>query len=263
MPEEYYIFIDIWRKYPSIDIHPIPFKILEGISRNQFKWLESKVINMVQSSDLKRLVSYCPILYKFEGLCTLKVLCYVNVVDPQLESDFPIDSNRFCVIQVTTNYAHATVDLENGFEAAVKDKSDAIIHIKDMDGECEFYPGDVIEVSNSNYNDGFYEVQAYTAHDMANRIELRGVGLNPLTKGNLWAANQLKSETAKTLYPKGKSKEHVSPTITCDRIRTGFRKFEYEIMSMTEKICEGVETRFLHKNIASDLDGFTPIFRRF
>lgn len=251
MPDEYYIFLEAWGLYPSTTVHPIPLQILESILKNQFNWLEKLILSMDSQDDLKRLVTYCPMLYRIdEQKNIMKILCYVNVVDSDLELDFPIDSERFCVISCPIDVSQAVVG-ESGFEPAILGVSDACINISGSSGDGGFHAGDVIEVTETKHNNGFYEVQISDAR----RILLRGVGENPLTSGELATANQLIKEV--------KEKDAKNALICGDTIRSGFRKFEYESIMLTEKIRLGTETRYLPKNVASELSGFASLIRKF
>ena len=97
MPDEYYILLKILEEYPSCSIKMVDIGILTEILRKQFAWLEQIILTMQDDTALDRILLFLPIcLIKHEDC--LRYICYVNVIDSLLEDDFPMDQERFVMV---------------------------------------------------------------------------------------------------------------------------------------------------------------------
>jgi hypothetical protein len=262
LPIEYQVFLHVWKQYTSTTIYPVPDFAAQVIVQNQFKWAESIVLRMRSEDEIRNLVTYCPLLFTVEQ-DVMKVLCYVNIVNPELDCDFP-RVERFCVIDIpiTTSRIVAInreynsdkktkIKQKAAFMPAVAGKSDAYINVaKLQEQHDEFIAGDCIEVTDSLYNDGFYEVLTYSSSDGI--LTIRSIGLHDVTEHT--TANQLALEEVSDDRP---------VTITGDTVRSGFRKLYNEISRLSEAILDGTETKYLPKNVASGLSSFAILFRKF
>lgn len=116
LSDEYYIFIYLYALYPSILIKPYPIDVMINIISYQQKWIEQRIINMVDESELNDILLFIPICYvkhfKQSKLDKqfIATLCYVNVADANLEEKFPSDYERYYIITIDIE------DMENNNE---------------------------------------------------------------------------------------------------------------------------------------------------
>lgn len=236
MPDEYHVFMRVYREYPSSIIRPVPIDVLIGVLESQLRVVSDLVMSAIDDASVSNLVTYCPICYSIDKdnfaseTKLMHVLCYVNVVDKNLEIDFPIDSERFCIIDIpVVSLSVLTIDL--GFIEKA-DKTVAKICVSKSD--ITLRHGDIIDVVHTINNDGKHEIYA---HDIDNnQFHIRGNTIvNEKTKGAI---------------------------ISGDCVKLTFRAFELEILSKCAKIKSSSETAYLPKNIASELCGFAKLFQR-
>jgi hypothetical protein len=232
MPDEYHIFMNLWREFPSTTIRPVPLWIMRDILDVQHKKVEVYVLDAFDDTSIANIVTYLPIVYSTDAERFddepryMHVLCYINVVDKNLETDFPVDSERFCIIDVQID------NLILKTTCAKDENTFAPGFIRTDSSDEHFAPGDVITVMHSNDNDGRHVVE--THHD----------GLITI------AASRLTNENTKGVLVMG------------DPIITTFRNFRKIILAMSEKIRLAEETLFLPKNVASELCEFSKLFKR-
>ena len=112
-PNEYYTLLHLYKMFPSTRIRLYPADIMSAIAEEQYKWLEQIVMNMQSEADMDNLLTFVPICYskhfrqKPDDDQYALVLCYVNVVDVLLESEFPFNHERYYLIELPLE------DLEN------------------------------------------------------------------------------------------------------------------------------------------------------
>jgi hypothetical protein len=157
MPDEYYIFMNLWREFPSTTLRPVPLGILRDILDVQRKKVEACVLNAIDDTSIANIITYLPIVYSMDAERFddepryMHVLCYINVVDKNLETDFPVDSERFCIIDIPiSNLILKTT--------CAKDENTFISGFIRLESSSQYFaPGDVI---TETHNDGVITVAA-------------------------------------------------------------------------------------------------------
>jgi len=97
MPDEYYILLKILEEYPSCVVKMIDIEIITEIVKKQFVWLEKIILSMADEHILDRILLFLPIC-SIQHEENINYICYVNVIDSLLEDDFPMDQERFILI---------------------------------------------------------------------------------------------------------------------------------------------------------------------
>ena len=101
--EEFRMFLEIYREYPNTKVEIYSPAFLSRIAGNQL----TKAKEIVISGDsLKNLVYFHPFCYSKHYKCAaddlqfINVLCYVNIMDPDVSVDFGDYDERFYVITI-------------------------------------------------------------------------------------------------------------------------------------------------------------------
>ena len=97
MPDEYYVLLSVLEEFPSHLVTLLDSTVMHEIMQKQFKWLEQIILTMLDDTALDRILLFIPICSIIQEETT-SYICYVNVIDTLLEDDFPMDQERFLVI---------------------------------------------------------------------------------------------------------------------------------------------------------------------
>jgi hypothetical protein len=97
MPDEYYVLLHILEEYPSSIVKMIDVARLTNIIDKQYAWLEQIILTMQDDTALDRILLFLPIC-SIEHEDQTCYICYVNVIDSLLEDDFPMDQERFIMM---------------------------------------------------------------------------------------------------------------------------------------------------------------------
>ena len=106
--EEFRMFLEIYREYPSTKVKIYPPSFLGRIAVDQLTMARKIVVN---DQSLKNLVYFHPFCYSkhYKGSATdsqfINVLCYVNIMDPDISEDFGDYDERFYVITIEIDIA--------------------------------------------------------------------------------------------------------------------------------------------------------------
>ena len=108
-PREFRLFAQIYCHTPNIKIRVYPHKIISKIHLEQ----SSMIGEYVQNTRGSNIMLFTPLCYAKHYRKNLKdrqyitVLCFVNVIDADLDQDFPDEDERFTTITLDVN------DLDN------------------------------------------------------------------------------------------------------------------------------------------------------
>lgn len=130
LPEEYYTFLELYEKFPSTRARLYPISLIQGIIKNQYDYLENLIFTMDSPKDLSNIITFIPICYikhfkqNPEDNEFIMMICYVNVVDSELENEFPAIHERFFSIELEcddleSNESHFEI-LENHLQYLTK-----------------------------------------------------------------------------------------------------------------------------------------------
>lgn len=114
IPIEFSIFLQEYYNSPTVYIRIYPPNIIEKNIIEHKNKLRERIINMkIDKPDLYGIIFLVPLCYSkhyrshYKDKQFINILCYINIIDKDLESDFPETYERYIVLNIELN------DLEN------------------------------------------------------------------------------------------------------------------------------------------------------
>jgi hypothetical protein len=106
LPSEYYILLSEYAKSPSILVRLYAPEMLEQLSKSQTNFVRGTSAAVSGQFQASKLILLHPIAYTKHYRTSLKdkqyvaVVCYVNLLDEDLNNDFPDEMERYLVLTV-------------------------------------------------------------------------------------------------------------------------------------------------------------------
>lgn len=141
MPPEFWIFFEEYRQFPSVLVKLYPPDTILKILDLHTRAFRSRILN---DEPIENTVCYIPICYSkhfaFKGDQNyINVLCFVCVIDPDLEDHLPEENERYYVFEL---------DLDNLEDKCIHfdelEKKLTSMYILDIDGDTVNNMGSII-----------------------------------------------------------------------------------------------------------------------
>lgn len=101
IPIEFNIFLHEYKKSPSVHVRPYPPELIQQIILKQRENIRRFLINMGEKLDLHGISYLVPLCYSkhypshYRDGQYINVLCYINLIDKELEPEFPEPCERY------------------------------------------------------------------------------------------------------------------------------------------------------------------------